>query len=119
MNLNRNKRGMYTSGKTKYSLSIFVLILIIVAVVTSSVINAKKVSVMKASNNTAQVDPNHDAIEKIKDRDNFKKRIENQAKQVLLTEQISDRQAKIDALKAEISKIEGDLEATRKEELGF
>lgn len=68
---------------------------------------------------TVHEDPNQSAIDKIKERENFKKRIENQAKQVYLQEQINDRQAKIEALKTEISGIEKDLEVTRQEELGL
>lgn len=66
-----------------------------------------------------KVDPNQSAIDKIKERENFKKRIENQAKQVYLQEQIADRQTKIEALQAEQKTLEGELEVTRQEELGL
>lgn len=66
------------------------------------------------------VDNGHQSeIDKIKDRENFKKRMDNQAKQVFLSEEISNREAQINALKAEIAGIEKDLETTRTEELSL
>lgn len=59
------------------------------------------------------------AIDTIKDRENFKKLVDNQATQILLTEKIADRQAKIEALKIEIQTTENELATVRKESLLF
>lgn len=116
--MNRDTKGRYTRRGTVVKWAIlFFLIAGGVAWLSqsSSTITVTNEQVVSTSTPTIQSDP----LDEIKARENFKKRVENQAKQVYLSEEIADRKEKIATLEAEIKSIETDLETTRHEELSF
>jgi cell division protein FtsB len=125
-NINRDQQGKYAHARRvrRARKAKFFLFLLVVAAAVYGYYHIDLGNTQTFVNNTASstapiVDKHQSEIDKIKDRENFKKRVENQAKQVFLSEEIADRNAKIEALKAEIAGIEKELEQTRHEELSF
>ena len=123
MNTHRDPQGKYANKRRRVRKVKFFFFLIVFALGVFGYYKIKPFFITEyKADPTAPVsiiDKHQSEIDKIKDRENFKKRVENQAKQVFLSEEIADRNAKIDALKAEIAGIEKDLEVTRKEELSL
>lgn len=113
---NRTTDGRY--AKRRFLKTRIVLVLMVMGALAYGVYTLTK-PVTITRDQSAQVDARQTELDEIKQRENFKKRIDNQAKQVFLSEQIADRQAKIAALEQEQRDLEAQLEATRHEELGF
>lgn len=123
MNTTRDAQGKYANKRRRARRVKFFFFFIILLILGNLAYKKIKPFILPTptdpSATVSILDKHQSEIDKIKERENFKKRIENQAKQVFLSEEIADRNAKIDALKAEISNFEKDLELTRKEELSL
>ena len=121
----RNTIGQYSNKKPKSKFKAFMyicfLLVIVLLIIRSDDIFSNKME-YKADDEPKVVniiDENQSEINKIKDRENFKNRIENQAKQVFLQEKIANVNQKIEDLKVEKASIEDELEKARLEELSF
>jgi predicted DNA binding protein len=122
MNTNRDLQGKFARRQRRNKVIRIAVLLGIIAFIAFAYHSAtveETTFVRDHSIVTPVVDPHQTEIDKIKERENFKKRIENQAKQVYLSEEISSRKVKIETLNKEINDIEVELEQTRKEELSF
>lgn len=116
---NRDTKGRYAKGGGKWKV---LLALIIVGgfAATFFIDNTETYTNTNNATSTPEVvNDSSNPLDEIKARENFKKRVENQAKQVFLGEEIADREAKIAALEAEIEQLNTELEVTRTEELNF
>lgn len=83
-------------------------------------IKQSAVRTKEASQNSEMIQaPQKSELESIKERESFKKRMDNQAEQIYLQEEIDQRNAQISSLKTEISTIETQLEQARTEELSL
>lgn len=119
--MNRDTRGRYAEKRSVGKTLLFAVIVVAGISIAMSVIDTTETytrsetatSTPEASNNSTN------PLDEIKARENFQKRVENQAKQVYLNEQVTDRQAKIAALETEIDALQIDLESTRQEELNL
>ena len=115
--MNRDNKGRYTRKGTVVT---WVLLLGMVILGIAWLSNSSTtITVNNEQVATTTPEVTTDPLDEIKARENFKKRVENQAKQVYLSEEIADRKEKIAVLEAEIQGIEVDLETTRHEELSF
>ena len=113
---NRNRQGKYAR---KWKFKAFVLLLIIGGI-AYAVLNAGTTTVYNSHTATSTPETaDQSAIDKIKQRADFKARMENQAKQVYLQEQIDQKEKAIAELKGQEATLETQLEQTRNEGLGF
>ncbi len=116
---NRDPKGRYSEKRGKgriVLLSVLVIAGIFTAINfidTTETYTRPETSTSTPEVVTESVNP----LDEIKSRENFKKRVENQAKQVFINEEIDDRKAQIAALEKEIATLQTDLETTRQEEL--
>lgn len=116
---NRDTKGRYAKRGTKTIL--FIAVVVIAFIVGSFFIdNTQTYTNTNSATSTPEVvESSSNPLDEIKARENFKKRVENQAKQVFLGEEIADRKAQIAALEAEIEQLNTELEVTRTDELNF
>lgn len=113
---NRDQKGRYAR---RSKLKIILVIAVVVAVIAALnlIDTTTTYTRIETATSTPEVATSTNPLDEIKARENFKKRVENQAKQVFINEEIEDREAQIAALKAEIATLQTDLETTRQEEL--
>lgn len=117
--MNRDTQGRY-ARKSKFKTFLFALVVVAGMVVALNVSNTSTYTrPAETATSTPEVATSTNPLDEIKAREMFQKRVENQAKQVYLSEQIADRKAQIAALEAEIAGLTTDLEETRVEELNF
>lgn len=117
--MNRDTQGRY-ARKSKFKTFLFALVVVAGMVVVLNLSNTETYSrPADIATSTPEVATSTNPLDEIKAREMFQKRVENQAKQVYLSEQIADRKAKIAALESEIEGLTTDLEETRVEELNF
>lgn len=117
--MNRDTQGRY-ARKSKFKTFLFALVVVAGMVVVMNVSNTSTYTrPTETATSTPEVATSTNPLDEIKAREMFQKRVENQAKQVYLSEQIADRKAQIAALEAEIAGLTTDLEETRVEELNF
>ena len=98
----------------------FVGLIVFLINIVFSAIKQTAIKTNEASLNSETIQaPQKSELESIKDRESFKKRMDNQAEQIYLQEQIDNRTKQIASLKDEISTIEIQLEQARTEELSL
>ena len=98
----------------------FVGLMVFLFSIVFSALKRSAIKTNEPSQNSETIQaPQKSELESIKDRESFKKRIDNQAEQIYLQEQIDNRTQQIESLKTEISTIENQLEQARTEELSL
>jgi len=115
---NRDPKGRYAKRSTGRIVLLSVLVVAGLFTAMSFIDTTETYTRPETATSTPEVvSESVNPLDEIKARETFKKRVENQAKQVFINEEIEDREAQIAALEAEIATLQSDLETTRQEEL--
>lgn len=113
---NRDPKGRY-ARRSKLKVLLFAAIVVAVIAAVNMIDTTTTYTRIETATSTPEVATSTNPLDEIKARENFKKRVENQAKQVFINEEIDDRKAQIAALEKEIATLQTNLETTRQEEL--